>query len=578
MNNPNNHNNNNINQSQSTNPFLNSNNYQNINNMNNYIPNIQQQSLNIQQQSLNMNNMNNPYINNPYMNNSYMNNSYMNNPYTNHQETNYSDSGNYDDDEPINLKVIDKKENETTTGGVDLKDYVDVNIKLRQRILNINSNATQIVPMLVTLLSKDISGTEKTSIDLVCVIDKSGSMQGRKIQLLKDTFKVLMDLLSDNDRLSIVTFESSSQRITPLLAMNEKGKKETLTSINEIHAGGGTSIASGMNTALEILKQRRMVNNVTGIFLLSDGLDGGAEVSVKNLVEKYDNFPNSSNISINTFGFGDDHDPKLMGSISNLKDGNFYYVDKLETIDQCFGDCLIGLMCVLAEQVTFSIEAVKSHMFPDIKIHKAYGIEGAWKTEGDVYKTSQRYLISGKSRNHLLEISIPPCKLKFDGEKKEVIAKVVVNMSGLKETGYQNLKLEQELCITFVNEDDKISDDYIDFNVMTNYYRVRSAEVTNKARKLADLGENKQAEKELNDLKEEIKKSNFASHQDFVGMMKDLDNTIGHVQPNVYQNQGMKFMIQNAQCNYQEQSNCNNYNPYMNKMQGEFLVNAKKKK
>jgi len=576
MNNPNNHNNNNINQSQSTNPFLNSNNYQNINNMNNYIPNIQQQSLNIQQQSLNMNNMNNPYINNPYMNNSYMNNSYMNNPYTNHQETNYSDSGNYDDDEPINLKVIDKKENETTTGGVDLKDYVDVNIKLRQRILNINSNATQIVPMLVTLLTKDISGTEKTSIDLVCVIDKSGSMQGRKIQLLKDTFKVLMDLLSDNDRLSIVTFNSSSRRITPLLAMNEKGKKETLDYINQINADGGTNIASGMRTALEILKQRRIVNNVTGIFLLSDGLDGGADTTVKVLVNEYDKFPNSNNISINTFGFGDDHDPKLMGNISNLKDGNFYYVDKIETIDQCFGDCLIGLMSVLAEQVTFSIKAIKSEMFPDIKIHKAYGLEGTWKTEGDVYKTSQRHLISGKSRNHLLEISIPPCKLKLDEEKKVVIAKVEVSMSGLKETGYQNFKIEKELCITFVKEEDKISDDYIDFDVMNNYYRLRCAEVTNKARGLADLGENKQAEKELIDMKEEIKKSKFADKEDLIGMMNDLDNTVKLVQPNIYKQQGEKFMIQNEQCNFKEQSNHNNYKNYMNQGQERYRSMCKK--
>ena len=32
---------------------------------------------------------------------------------------------------------------------------------------------------------------------------------------------------------------------------------------------------------------------------------------------------------------------------------------------------------------------------------------------------------------------------------------------------------------------------------MNNYYRLRCAEVTNNARELADLGENKQTEKEL---------------------------------------------------------------------------------
>ena len=56
---------------------------------------------------------------------------------------------------------------------------------------------------------------------------------------------------------------------------------------------------------------------------------------------------------------------------------------------------------------------------------------------------------------------------------------------------------------------------------MNNYYRLRCAEVTNNARELADLGENKQTEKELIYIQHENKKSKFAGNEDLIGMMQD---------------------------------------------------------
>lgn len=48
-----------------------------------------------------------------------------------------------------------------------------------------------------------------------------------------------------------------------------------------MHAGGGTSIMSGMNLAFKTIRDRKIPNKATSIFLLSDGQDGGAETRVK---------------------------------------------------------------------------------------------------------------------------------------------------------------------------------------------------------------------------------------------------------------------------------------------------------
>jgi len=93
---------------------------------------------------------------------------------------------------------------------------------------------------------------------------------------------------------------------------------------------GGTSIASGMRIALDVLASRRQKNAITSIFLLTDGLDGSAIAGTKACL---DSFAITDPFTINCFGFGRDHDGNLMTAISAMKDGNFFYIDKLDTID-----------------------------------------------------------------------------------------------------------------------------------------------------------------------------------------------------------------------------------------------------
>lgn len=65
------------------------------------------------------------------------------------------------------------------------------------------------------------SGGERTSVDLICVIDVSGSMSGQKLDLVKETMKYLIETLTPSDRLSIITFQSQASRICPLKAVTQ---------------------------------------------------------------------------------------------------------------------------------------------------------------------------------------------------------------------------------------------------------------------------------------------------------------------------------------------------------------------
>lgn len=108
---------------------------------------------------------------------------------------------------------------------------------------------------MVSVATQDIEILENakeiptTGIDLICVIDVSGSMQGIKIDMVKKTLKALLDFLNPRDRLCLIVFNSSATRITPLKCVTKTNLKYFNQAINTLNAGGGTTIGSGTELA-----------------------------------------------------------------------------------------------------------------------------------------------------------------------------------------------------------------------------------------------------------------------------------------------------------------------------------------
>lgn len=98
--------------------------------------------------------------------------------------------------------------------------------------------------------------------------------------------KVLIETLTPNDRVSIITFQSCGNRICPLKAVTQENTVSFMNHINNLHAGGGTNIMSGMDLALKTLRDRKIINKATTVFLLSDGQDRGAEQSLKQALDR----------------------------------------------------------------------------------------------------------------------------------------------------------------------------------------------------------------------------------------------------------------------------------------------------
>ncbi len=58
---------------------------------------------------------------------------------------------------------------------------------------------------------------DSVGIDLIIVIDNSGSMSGEKIALIRQTLEFIVDLMKENDRMCLISFEGTATPLTPLI-------------------------------------------------------------------------------------------------------------------------------------------------------------------------------------------------------------------------------------------------------------------------------------------------------------------------------------------------------------------------
>ena len=82
---------------------------------------------------------------------------------------------------------------------------VEISVLKGDKLFNENT------PFIININSpQPKEGEKKCNADLICVIDISGSMSGKKIELVKKSLKILAKMMDENDRLALILFESDA--------------------------------------------------------------------------------------------------------------------------------------------------------------------------------------------------------------------------------------------------------------------------------------------------------------------------------------------------------------------------------
>jgi len=237
---------------------------------------------------------------------------------------------------------------------------------------------------------------ERQPMDLMCVLDVSGSMRGDKIRQVQDAMRFIIDQAIPKDRLSIVTFNHQGQRVLRLRKMDMEGKNSATVTTLQLSAGGGTSIASGLSTALDVMEQRRQRNKVSAILLLTDGQDGSTRHHLPALIAR----AQQANCSIYGFGFGKDHDAALLSDLAEQAQTPFTFVENTENIREAFAGAVGGLSSIVAQAVELTIT---SH----VQLKNVHTPFATRMTSATCACVTIPDIFAGERRDILVELSVP---------------------------------------------------------------------------------------------------------------------------------------------------------------------------
>jgi Ca-activated chloride channel family protein len=277
---------------------------------------------------------------------------------------------------------------------------VKVNAHLTQSKVVAGTNGN--FAMELNLTADDVIGQyeENTrNVDMVVVLDRSGSMQGQKIQYARQAVHNLLAMLTPQDRLALISYADGVQKHANLLLATETNKMLLSNAIQEIAAGGGTNLGGGLQTGIEVLTtDKKNTGNLGRVILISDGLANQGITDPRALAALASTAVKNE-FSVSTVGVGNDYNEYLMTAIADQGTGRYYYLENPNAFAKVFQKEFFNTRIAAATKVE-----VKIPLAAGVTLIEAAGYPFEIKNNVATFRPGD--LLSGQSRKLFLSFRL----------------------------------------------------------------------------------------------------------------------------------------------------------------------------
>ena len=250
----------------------------------------------------------------------------------------------------------------------------------------------EVVHVMLELTAPPATPMQRAPLDVVVVLDRSGSMGGATLAAVTEATAALLRLAGPDDRLGVVAFDSTAQLVLPL---GTHDADRAAPAVLGLDAGGSTNLSGGWLKALELLTGDVRPGALRRIILLTDGQANEGITGIGRLAPLVKS-GHAQGVTTSLIGFSDDYDEVLLAALADAGMGNDYWCAGPDQAAQVFADEFGGLASVVAQNV--SVEIAPSAAVAATAVLNEYPVtqvaHGVQVALGDAYGSEQRRVLA----------------------------------------------------------------------------------------------------------------------------------------------------------------------------------------
>jgi Ca-activated chloride channel family protein len=207
----------------------------------------------------------------------------------------------------------------------------------------------------IGLEGREVANENRPSSNLVFLLDVSGSMNpAERLPLVKQAMRLLVDKLTEKDRVAIVIYAGGSGLALNATSGNEKEK--ILRALEELQAGGSTNGAEGIELAYKVAADNFIKGGVNRVILATDG-DFNIGVTNQGDLIRLIEAKAKTGVFLSVLGVGTDNlKDSTMQKLADKGNGNYAYLDSVDEARKVLVQQINGTLMTIAKDVKIQVE------------------------------------------------------------------------------------------------------------------------------------------------------------------------------------------------------------------------------
>ena len=231
-------------------------------------------------------------------------------------------------------------------------------------------------------------------LNLVAVVDKSGSMEGEPLELVRKSLRKIVKQLKEDDQITIVLYGDQSHIYLEPVKTSGRNKDKILRAIDKIESSGSTYLESGLKLGYETaFGTMEKFKGSTRLMLFTDERPNVGRTDADSFMSIATAGSNKG-VGLTTIGVGEQFGAELATKISSVRGGNLFFIQNERDVNNLYGRELDYMVSELAHDLRMTITAS-----PDYSVSGIYGVPGellGWQKDKTVTLTIPTIFLSSR--------------------------------------------------------------------------------------------------------------------------------------------------------------------------------------